>query len=203
MAVDIFIARHGQDQDNANGILNGRRDTPLTEIGQQQAQALAAGIKELGLKFDAILSSPLKRAFKTAQIVGDKLSLNPPVVIAELIERDFGIMSGQPKSQIEPTCAPDIIKTDTIIYFLNPEGAETFPQLIKRANKLLKEIRQQRQEGKVLLVTHGDFGKMIYAAATGKPWKKVLTDFHFGNGELIEITPSDDARLIRLPQHNS
>lgn len=46
----IYLARHGQDEDNANGILNGQRDNPLTKIGREQAAALARKIKELNTK---------------------------------------------------------------------------------------------------------------------------------------------------------
>jgi broad specificity phosphatase PhoE len=202
MAIDIFIARHGQNEDNANGILNGHRDLPLTDLGRQQAIDLAVGIKELRLRFDAIYSSPLSRALETAEIVAKELGLDKPIIIPELIERDFGVMTGKPTSSIEKECAPDIIKTDTITYFLNPEGAETFPDLIKRGHKILNKVRTQQTKGKALLVCHGDIGKMIYTAATGKDWKKVLTDFHFGNGDLIEVGPHDEAHKIKLPQRN-
>jgi broad specificity phosphatase PhoE len=202
MAVDIFIARHGQNEDNANGILNGHRDLPLTSLGRQQAKNLAIRIKEAGLKFDVVYSSPLFRALETAEIVAKELGLDKPIIIPELIERDFGVMTGKPTSSIEKECAPDIIKTDTITYFLNPEGAETFPELIKRGNDALEIVRSHQQSGKALLVCHGDLGKMIYVAATGKDWQKVLTDFHFGNGDLIEVGPRDEAHKIKLPQHN-
>lgn len=59
----IYIARHGQDKDNVRGILNGHRDEPLTILGQNQAKDLAEKIKEAGIKFDKIYSSPLKRTF--------------------------------------------------------------------------------------------------------------------------------------------
>ena len=65
----IFLARHGQNEDNANGILNGHRDLPLTEIGIAQAHEVADKIKEAGLSFDVVLSSPLSRALKTAEII--------------------------------------------------------------------------------------------------------------------------------------
>ena len=42
----IYLARHGQDQDNANGILNGQRDEPLTDIGINQAKQLAQKISD-------------------------------------------------------------------------------------------------------------------------------------------------------------
>lgn len=43
--LNIYIVRHGQDEDNQNGILNGHRDMPLTELGKTQAQQLAQKIK--------------------------------------------------------------------------------------------------------------------------------------------------------------
>ncbi|MBP7769257.1 histidine phosphatase family protein, partial [Candidatus Saccharibacteria bacterium] len=41
--MSIYIARHGQNKDNAEGILNGHRDRPLTELGRRQAMELALG----------------------------------------------------------------------------------------------------------------------------------------------------------------
>ena len=204
MAVEIFIARHGQNEDNANGILNGHRDLPLTELGREQARQLGEGIKELGMKFDVIYCSPLSRAKETAEIVSTILGIaQAPTVIRELIERDFGVMTGKPQEDIAVLCAPDIITAPPVTYFLCPEGAETFPQLVERGHKALEIVRAMQKSGNALLVCHGDLGKMIYAAATEKDWRDVLVGFHFGNGELIEITPKDDARVIEVPQHNS
>lgn len=203
MALEIFIARHGQNQDNADGILNGHRDLPLTKLGRKQAHDLADGIAEIGLTFDKVYCSPLLRAHDTARAVCQKLKLSQPTVLPELIERDFGEMTGRPQAQIAELCAPDIIQTDTVTYFLSPKGAETFPQLVIRAQKALQAIQRDHPDGRVLLVGHGDFGKMIYAAATNTPWRKVLTDFHFGNGDLIDLTLAGQAHVIKLPQHNT
>lgn len=203
MSVEIFIARHGQNEDNVNGILNGHRDLPLTELGREQARQLGQGIIDARLEFDTIYTSPLSRALETAEIVSGMLQLPEPTVLPELIERDFGIMSGQKATDIESLCAPDIIKTETITYFLNPEGAETFEDLVLRGHTVLDIVRAKHMGGKVLLVCHGDLGKMVYAAATGAPWRKVLVDFHFGNGELIDIAgEGDDVRKIKLEQFN-
>ena len=62
----IYLARHGQDQDNADGVLNGQRDQPLTNIGVKQAKEVAQKIRGAGITFDVVLTSPLRRAFKTA-----------------------------------------------------------------------------------------------------------------------------------------
>jgi broad specificity phosphatase PhoE len=201
--LEIFIARHGQNEDNVNGILNGHRDLPLSELGREQAHNLAEGIEAAGLNIDTVYSSPLDRALETARIVCNVLAIEQePIVIPELIERDFGVMTGVPISEVETRCSPDIIKTDTITYFLNPEKAETFPDLIKRGQKALEHVRALQTEGTALLVCHGDIGKMVYVAATGKHWEDVLRNFHFGNGDLIEVSSSDETHKVRLPQHN-
>ena len=69
----IYLARHGQNLDNVNGILNGHRDEPLTLLGEEQARTTATYIKEAGLTFDAVYSSPLKRALRTAEIITSDL----------------------------------------------------------------------------------------------------------------------------------
>ncbi len=202
----IYLARHGQNEDNANGVLNGHRDLPLTEIGMAQAREVAQKIKEAGLRFDVVLSSPLRRASVTAEIISEVNNFPQPKVVPGLIERDFGIMSGKLQSSIEDLCAPDIIKTETVTYFLSPQGAETFPDLLERAKRLLSKIEKEYKDGSILLVTHGDFGKMIYAQYYGLDWKDVLTLFHFGNSELLLLSPDSEAgeaHVFTILQHNT
>jgi broad specificity phosphatase PhoE len=201
----IYLARHGQDEDNANGILNGQRDMPLTSIGLDQAKTLAEKIKSLDLHIDSVYSSPLQRAYRTAEIVTDTLGINKPTKTELLIERDFGIMTGKPVKDIEKLCSPDIIKSDPIVYFLSPQDAETFPQLIKRAEKLLEQIKKENFEGNVLLVAHGDIGKMIYTAFYNLDWKEILTQFHFGNSEVLllsENSKPEERYVHKVTQHN-
>lgn len=201
----IYLARHGQDLDNANGILNGRRDQPLTAIGFDQARQLAEKIKAAGLQFDKIYCSPLRRAFQTAQVIAAMLEVNPPDQLELLIERDFGVMSGLPAREIETLCAPHILKTNTITYFLSPEGAETFPALLTRAEKLLAMLSQIHKDETILLVTHGDIGKMLYAAFYRLEWQETLSSFHFGNSELLELSsnrPPENPFVFSVPQFN-
>lgn len=203
--LNIYIARHGQNEDNAEGILNGHRDLPLTEIGIKQAHELADGIQKEGLSFDVVYSSPLSRAHKTAEIVCDTLKMSKPSIFSSLIERDFGVMTGKQVSDIEKLCTPDIVKTDKITYFLSPEGAETFPDLLERAEHVLKEIRAKHSDGSILLVTHGDFGKMLYTSFYKLDWMDILTKFHFGNCELLllaEGANSNTPHVVQIEQYN-
>ena len=201
----IYLARHGQNKDNVEGILNGHRDEPLTEKGIGQAHEIANKIKGVDLSFDLIYSSPLIRAYDTAEIISETIGSTKPVKESLLIERDFGIMTGKKISDIDKFCAPNIIKAEIITYFLDPEGAETFPDLMKRGRILLDKIQKEHKDGNMLLVTHGDIGKMIYAEYYKLDWKTVLTQFHFGNCDLLlmsEDSSPAEAHVFQIPQHN-
>lgn len=197
--------RHGQNLDNLNGILNGHRDEPLTEKGLAQAREIAEKIKDEQLAFNAVYSSPLSRAFDTAKIVHEIVNTPIPQKEELLIERDFGVMTGKKISEIETLCSPDIIKTENTTYFLNPNRAETFPDLMKRAGLLLEKINNNHTSGNVLLVCHGDIGKMVYAKYYNLDWESVLVQFHFGNCDLLllsEESPADETHVFDLKQHD-
>ena len=73
----IYMARHGETDDNARRVVQGWLDTPLNDRGREQARELAARVADLGI--ESIWTSQLVRAAETAQIVGDALGLVPRV----------------------------------------------------------------------------------------------------------------------------
>ncbi len=190
----IYIVRHGQDQDNAAGILNGHRNQSLTALGKKQARILADNLVQKNLEFSGFYVSPLKRARETAAIIAKKLKLKAPRVWPELIERDFGIMTGKPLSDLIILCSPHIIMAEKVNYILKPYGGETFPQLMARARKVLARVRREHKSGNVLLVAHGDIGKMIFAAYYGLSWQKVIKLFYFDNSDALVLAPKMDYR---------
>lgn len=203
----FYLARHGQNIDNANGILNGHRDLPLTALGEKQAHALAQAMLEEGISFDAVYTSPLVRAFRTAEVVSEVLCLARPKVLDDLIERHFGELTGQPQASILVHVPErDLIRTETVQYYLEHGGCETFPQALERASRLLVRLRHQHPNESILLVAHGDIGKMIYCAYYQLDWMEVLKSFHFGNSELLElsedVTPAT-AHVFQQEQANT
>ena len=95
--VQLFIARHGETLDNANGLILGRRDPPLSEVGRQQSARLA--VEAAGLGVVAVWFSPLLRARQTAAIVADAIGV-APTILDNLIESARGSWEGQPVAQI-------------------------------------------------------------------------------------------------------
>ena len=63
----ILLARHGETADNANGLILGRHDPPLSEAGRGQAEALATRARRAGVV--TVWTSPLARARQTASVV--------------------------------------------------------------------------------------------------------------------------------------
>lgn len=195
---NIYLVRHGQTLDNLHEVFGGRRDLPLTELGETQALETANHITSLGLTFDTVFTSPLIRARKTAEIISNALHMGAPEVLDDLIERDAGVMTGEPLSRIRELCGANIIETDTVTYFLSAKGAEAFPQMLTRSRRLLKRIAMRHTSGNVLFVTHGDIGKMLYAAYYHLDWKEVLTAFHFGNGDILLLSPDTSPAESRV-----
>lgn len=185
----LFIVRHGQDEDNANLILNGRRNQPLTDLGRQQAKTVANKLK--CYQIDIIYSSPLKRAFETAQIIAKELGIQDVVRNDDMIEREFGILTGKSITDI-PKYASKILPTDRVNYFLKADGAEEFSTLYNRGGKVLKDINKKHPNENVLIVTHGDIGKMIRAVYYHWTWEEGLKKPYFDNTGVLELSSISD-----------
>lgn len=87
----LYLLRHGQTEFNVRKLVQGRCDSPLTELGEQQAHTAAAWLAVHGVEPDAIVSSPLGRAMQTARIVASELSFVGEVrPEPDIIERAYG-----------------------------------------------------------------------------------------------------------------
>ncbi len=185
---NIYLVRHGQDEDNAEGLLNGHRDRPLTELGRQQAAIVAEKLRANAI--DVIYSSPLQRAKATADTIGKAID-KPVEVLPDLIERDFGVLTGKPAIDI-PKYSQKTLQTEVVNYFLEAEGAEDFPTLLRRAKKILAYVQSRHPKENVLLVAHGDIGKMIRAAYHNWDWLKALKTPYFDNTHILDLMSDKD-----------
>jgi phosphohistidine phosphatase len=81
--IELYLMRHGIAADLGEGGVLKDADRPLTLEGRARMRQAAAGIRELGLKFNVILTSPLLRARQTAEAVAEVLDLQHKVKIME------------------------------------------------------------------------------------------------------------------------
>ena len=183
--VNLILIRHGETEDNVRDILMGHNNSPLTVSGKKITRKVAKNLKKE--KIDYLYCSPLGRAIKTAQIILkdlDYLSLN---VEPLLIERDFGVLNGKHKDEMSKYTSK-ILKTDQVDYFLGVKDSETFPHLLKRAHKLIKKMEKRHPFKTILLVTHGDIGKMIQAAYYGWDWQEGLEAPYFAHDTILRLS---------------
>lgn len=178
----LIFVRHGQDEDNLIGIINGRRDTSLTEFGRENAKNAAEKLKNS--KIDIILVSPLKRARQTAEIINHQVG-STVVIYPDLIERDFGNLTGKNISEV-PAEDKNYPKQGGIS-ISNVGKGEDYPSLYKRAKKVLDDWEIKYRNKNILAVAHGEIGRMIRAVYLGWSWEKGLEGPDIKNGEIIEL----------------
>lgn len=105
----ILLMRHGEAMDDVMKTYGGWADDPLTDKGRQEILAKADSIQNLNIKFNKILTSPLKRANETGKILGNLIKL--PVEKLEYAAEfnGYGILSGMKKDDANVKY-PDLVK---------------------------------------------------------------------------------------------
>ena len=138
----LHIVRHGRTEHNASGLLLGRIDPPLDDLGRDQAAALAAAIGPV----DRLITRPLLRTRQTAEEFGIE-----PVVDERWIELDYGDFDGVPLSSVEP----EIWKAWRTDVDFAPPGGESLRQLGLRVSEALGDLdRADESDLTTVVVTH-------------------------------------------------
>lgn len=149
----IYTSRHGQTDYNLNDIVQGTTDNELNESGIAQAYELAEKVKNIG-DIDFIISSPMKRAYRTSQIVSEKNNLE--IIIDErLYEWDYGEYEG--KSRYTKGFAEN--KSEFGVR-MGVTG-ESVLQLAHRIYTVLDDIIEKYPDKNVLLICHGGVCRII------------------------------------------
>lgn len=180
----IFL-RHGRSLADDEEKIEGRYDSPLTEIGIAQAQKTALHFIESGYKFDSIITSTLIRASRTAEIINNSFKI--PLVKSELfIERDNGVLAGLGRKEADIKYPMKGFKTP-FSYFPNLSG-ENLITLQGRALLALDFILKNNP-GQYLIVSHGGFLNAIIRTILGisSPINNSGCIFQFQDNGYIEI----------------
>jgi broad specificity phosphatase PhoE len=156
----FYLVRHGETEWNKKGIMQGQKDSPLTEQGIVQAQRFAEETIAT-LKFHAIFSSDLSRAQKTAEIFAlkKKLILNTTHLLRE---RNYGVFQGKSYVAIKQEyreryeIMEKLSKAEHFKYKLHPT-VESDEEMILRFNSFVQETLKTHAGKRLLLVSHGGF----------------------------------------------
>jgi broad specificity phosphatase PhoE len=147
----LYLARHGQTALNESGVLRGKLDPPLDEVGRQQAGRLGAA---LGPRMPfAVVASPLLRATQTARPVADRAGV-PVATDERLVDRDYGQWTGIDRESV-------VAQWGSVD---NAPGVEPPPAVRERAVQGLTDIAQRWRGGTVVVVSHDAVNRLVLVA---------------------------------------
>ena len=147
----ICLVRHGETEWNRTGRYQGQMDIPLNEHGLQQAAAVATAIAGEP-SWDAIVSSPLSRARKTAEAIAQAIGIDEITLDADLKERNYGEAEGLTLAE----------RTERWTGNEWP-GLEPFESLQARGVAALDRVALRFPGQRVLVVCHGGLMNAVLA----------------------------------------
>lgn len=189
----IFLARHGESDWNVAKRFQGHSDRPLTELGREQAHALADLIASE--EIEAVYTSPLSRARETAEIVAARVGLEP-VALAELREVDTGSWSGLSRADVEARFPEGFTRWRS--GGSGWEDGETYEEMAERVIGALRTIAEDHPDGRVLIISHGGPIRAIHAAAEGLAIKDYRRLRPVEPNARLSAVAVENGRLTRL-----
>ena len=149
----LYCARHGKTDWNGLDRVQGRTDNPLNEEGIEQAKRLGEACRDLHI--DLIISSPMIRAYTTAEAVAD--TTGAPIIVDErLIEQDYGIYEGQHRF------CDGFLQNKRQFAYCYP-GGESMMKLGQRIYNFLDEVKEKYSDKTVMLVCHGGVLRALHS----------------------------------------
>lgn len=145
----LYLLRHGQTEYNVKKLVQGRCNSPLTELGLEQAHMAGVWLRERGVMPDAIVSSPLGRAMQTAEVVACELGFAGEVRPEPgIIERAYGSFEEGPQGAVPS----DVWDPGEALVAFGGEGNAT---LAARMVAALASDVSEPGVGTLLAVSHG------------------------------------------------
>ena len=182
------MVRHGETEWNRQGLLQGHLDSPLSELGVNQANALSEYFSKC--KWDLIVSSDLNRAVRTSEIIkgpsGQKILTD-----SRLRERDLGVAQGLTIKDFAEKYPEESIKfSDGCEDYVIP-GGESISQRYNRSIACIREYAELYEGRNIIIVTHGGVLDGVFRFAAKMPLSQPRT-FSLFNASVNTIQIQDD-----------
>jgi alpha-ribazole phosphatase len=173
----LYLIRHGEIEPAATGKLIGQTDVALSERGAEQARRLAEKLSSVRL--DAVYSSDLRRASRTAEIIAEhnQASAHPSAAWREI---NMGAWEGHTLSALNDEAPEQVaLLFDDPASFEYP-GGESFAGFTMRVKRALDQLLLTRPHGEIALVAHGGVCRAIIGDVLGMPmrnWLRLAQDY--------------------------
>jgi len=155
--MDISLVRHGETDWNRQRRVQGSTDIPLNSVGERQSKDVA--LRLANRQWDAVLTSPLSRAFGTGSIIAAHLGLPVPQIIEGIAERSYGNLEGLSGEEMRRLYPGGID---------SPEGGcEPRHAVADRAIDALSRFAAGHGGSALIVVTHGGVIGSLLRRLTG------------------------------------
>jgi broad specificity phosphatase PhoE len=162
----ILFVRHGETDWNVRGVIQGWKGAGLNDLGLRQARLAAKRVKGMDMNVSVVLSSDLKRARQTANILGTAIGAKVKAR-KDLRERRFGAWEGLTISQVlERFKLGKDARQDPFLAF-DPRGGESMTVFAARMDRFLKAVLKEYAGRTVAAITHGGPIRICSCLATG------------------------------------
>lgn len=198
MVTTLYIVRHCQSMGNIQHRFQGRFDAPVSPDGEKQLELLSLRFRNVHL--DAVYSSPLNRAYRTAQAIARFHEL-PVQKREELIELDVGEMENLLLSEIGkkfPEVAKNWDRTPDLCEF---PGGETMKQAYVRINAAIDDIIAENTGKTVAISTHGGVIRSLDARVRTGSIEGIRGGAIFSNTG-VSILEADEQAMLSWKQVN-
>lgn len=174
----IYFVRHGQSEANSLGVASGGElETLLTDNGR--AQAKKTGIMLKDKKVELIVSSPMKRAVETAEIIAKEIGYSDKIVTNPMFtERMFGIYSERPDEEYMKAVLGDGPLHKSV------EPVEVMHERVTKGLEWLKKLKAQ----KILVVSHGGVSRMLRLMHQNLPHSHMYKLERLDNASIYEFS---------------
>lgn len=193
---ELFFVRHGQTDSNVAGLFHGATDVPLNAVGLRQAELVAERIRQIE-HLQALHSSPMQRALRTAHAISARTGLRP-FLQPLLAEMHFGEAEGLTLDQLRERY-PEIMQrfldpTDRSVGF---PGGESRGQFHDRVRQTIDRIATLHQGERIVIVAHGGVISSAIAQMLGEDpsdWRR----YHVSNCSVTHVELASSGPVTHL-----
>jgi broad specificity phosphatase PhoE len=202
----IYLVRHGQTAWNKEEIFRGRTDVPLDETGLKQAELAAEYFK--GMEIHGIYSSPLARAWQTAERIAQSHSLKVQP-LEGIIDLSFGNWEGHPHQEIKKIDSECYKQWVEKPHRVRLPGGESLDEVRIRSMAALEEVIQKHSGKTLVLVSHRVINKVLICGILGIDnshfWQigqdtTAINLIQYKNGKYILSILNETCHLKRLKE---
>ena len=195
----VFLIRHGETDWNREFRYQGSSDVPLNETGIEQARRV--GVRMSDIAPCNVITSPLSRASRTAEIITEYSPGSVEIEKSELLrEISFGIWEGLTIPEIKKIDGETFEKWKTAPFSYTPENGEAFSEVMERSLIIKEKICSRPAGENTFIVAHGGVLRAVAAALIGLKDIDLMWRMRFDNCSVsvVDIWPKWNSRSSML-----